>query len=276
MTKAFSGWLAPAWGGRVALRPDLDQVEGLSAEREALWARLNAATFLTANEKRAGVGYAPVNIVPPGDAGMKYSPDQPRVPEGNEDGGQRTDGGGGSGGGNSSRNPGGSEQQRVQVAGRAKVVRELVKRLIGSKPKFPEFLTKRPTTGKITGKVEDLTDAEKRFVEELKDLGNDVEIVPRGAGRTPDLKINGKPHELKAVDGVKSTETDALSNAISNRILNARGQAADVIVDARKQPGMTREAAERAVRRAYGADFRRGIDSITILTPDGPIYVPRR
>jgi HK97 family phage portal protein len=279
MTKAFSGWLAPAWGGRVALRPDLDQVEGLSAEREALWARLNAATFLTVNEKRAAVGYGPVDVAAPGttpEAKAGSDPGQPRVPEGNEDGGQWTDGGGGSGGGNSSRNRGGSEQQRVQVAGRAKVVRELVKRLIGSKPKFPEFLTKRPTTGKITGKVEDLTDAEKRFVEELKDLGNDVEIVPRGAGRTPDLKINGKPHELKAVDGVKSTETDALSNAISNRILNARGQAADVIVDARKQPGMTREAAERAVRRAYGADFRRGIDSITILTPDGPIYVPRR
>ena len=42
--KAFSAWLAPAWddGGlpeagkpRVELRPDLDQVPGLSGEREA-------------------------------------------------------------------------------------------------------------------------------------------------------------------------------------------------------------------------------------------------
>jgi Bacterial CdiA-CT RNAse A domain len=39
------------------LRPDLDQVEGLSSEREALWARLNAATFLTDDEKRAAAGY---------------------------------------------------------------------------------------------------------------------------------------------------------------------------------------------------------------------------
>jgi phage portal protein BeeE len=35
MTKAFSAWLAPAYGGGVELRADLDQVEGLSAEREA-------------------------------------------------------------------------------------------------------------------------------------------------------------------------------------------------------------------------------------------------
>ena len=57
MAKAFSAWLAPAWGGGIELRPDLDQVEGLSAEREALWGRINAATFLSEDEKRAAVGY---------------------------------------------------------------------------------------------------------------------------------------------------------------------------------------------------------------------------
>jgi len=59
MTKAFSAWLAPAYGGSVELKPDLDQVEGLCAEREALWARINAASFLTDDEKRAAVGYGP-------------------------------------------------------------------------------------------------------------------------------------------------------------------------------------------------------------------------
>jgi hypothetical protein len=99
MTKAFSAWLSPAWGGRLELRADLDQVEGLSGEREALWARLNAATFLTVDEKRAAVGYGPApraTFEVPAEA--KYSPDQPRVPAGNEDGGQWTDGGGGGGG----------------------------------------------------------------------------------------------------------------------------------------------------------------------------------
>jgi HK97 family phage portal protein len=59
MTRAFSAWLGPAYGGGIALRPDLDQVDGLSSEREALWARINAATFLSEDEKRAAVGYAP-------------------------------------------------------------------------------------------------------------------------------------------------------------------------------------------------------------------------
>lgn len=35
MTKAFSGWLSPAFGGSLEFRPDLDQVEALSGEREA-------------------------------------------------------------------------------------------------------------------------------------------------------------------------------------------------------------------------------------------------
>ncbi len=60
MTRTFSAWLAPAYGGAVELRPDLDQVEGLCAEREALWSRIGAATFLTDDEKRAAVGYGPL------------------------------------------------------------------------------------------------------------------------------------------------------------------------------------------------------------------------
>ena len=36
---------------------DLDQVEALAHDRDALWARVNAATFLTDVEKRAAVGY---------------------------------------------------------------------------------------------------------------------------------------------------------------------------------------------------------------------------
>jgi HK97 family phage portal protein len=37
---------------------DLDQVEALAADRDALWKRVNEASFLTAQEKRAAVGYA--------------------------------------------------------------------------------------------------------------------------------------------------------------------------------------------------------------------------
>jgi phage portal protein BeeE len=39
------------------LRPDLDQIEALASERDALWKRLEAASFLTDDEKRAAAGY---------------------------------------------------------------------------------------------------------------------------------------------------------------------------------------------------------------------------
>jgi phage portal protein BeeE len=43
------------------LRPDLDAIEVLTIEREALWARVQAFDFLTLNEKRAAVGYGAVD-----------------------------------------------------------------------------------------------------------------------------------------------------------------------------------------------------------------------
>jgi hypothetical protein len=83
------------------LRPDIDSIEALSTEREALWTRIDKATFLTQNEKRAAVGYGPVDEVSdpasltPSDApASKYSPDQPRVPAGQPGGGQWTTEGG--------------------------------------------------------------------------------------------------------------------------------------------------------------------------------------
>lgn len=60
--KAFTFWLAPAFGSNVALRPNLDEVEALAGEREALWARLESASFLTPNEKRAVVGYPSLRV----------------------------------------------------------------------------------------------------------------------------------------------------------------------------------------------------------------------
>ena len=57
---ALSNWLQPAFGQTLELRPDLDQLEALSPERDALWARLEKTTFLTPNEKRALIGYGPL------------------------------------------------------------------------------------------------------------------------------------------------------------------------------------------------------------------------
>ena len=54
--RAIALWLAPTFGP-VDIEPDLDRIEALSDERAALWARINAATFLTEDEKREAVGY---------------------------------------------------------------------------------------------------------------------------------------------------------------------------------------------------------------------------
>ncbi len=53
---AVSEWLAGFIGEDLMLKPDLDQVPALSAERDAQWARVNGADFLTDAEKRALLG----------------------------------------------------------------------------------------------------------------------------------------------------------------------------------------------------------------------------
>lgn len=54
---SLSVFLGELTGEAVRLVPDLDTVAGLSAERDALWARVGAAAFLTDEEKREAVGY---------------------------------------------------------------------------------------------------------------------------------------------------------------------------------------------------------------------------
>lgn len=55
--RALTNWLARRWDASLRLEPDLDQVPALSAEREAMWARITNADFLTDAEKREAVGY---------------------------------------------------------------------------------------------------------------------------------------------------------------------------------------------------------------------------
>jgi len=113
--RALASWLAPAFadslfvprdsaprsrprgtGLLLELRPDLDQIEALAPERDALWKRLEAASFLTTDEKRAAAGYALGGRLDEGESpSAKYRDDQPRVPAGQTGGGQWTDGGGG-------------------------------------------------------------------------------------------------------------------------------------------------------------------------------------
>ena len=56
VAEALTGFLGR---GAVRLDHDLDQVEAMAPDREALWARLEKASFLTEDEKRTAVGYGP-------------------------------------------------------------------------------------------------------------------------------------------------------------------------------------------------------------------------
>ena len=60
--EALSTWLSPAYGDTLTLRADTDSLDALSSEREALWTRLDKASFLTTDEKRAAVGYGPMPL----------------------------------------------------------------------------------------------------------------------------------------------------------------------------------------------------------------------
>ena len=56
---ALAHWLGAAFGN-VRLVVDADQIDALSSDRAALWGRITDAPFLTLNEKRAVVGYGPL------------------------------------------------------------------------------------------------------------------------------------------------------------------------------------------------------------------------
>lgn len=57
---ALSQWLAPQFGDGIRIAIDTDRIDALAADRSALWNRVSAADFLTLNEKREAVGYAPL------------------------------------------------------------------------------------------------------------------------------------------------------------------------------------------------------------------------
>lgn len=60
VTAAVAHWLSGFSGETVEVRPDLDQVPALAAERDAQWARVAGAEFLTVGEKRALLGLPPL------------------------------------------------------------------------------------------------------------------------------------------------------------------------------------------------------------------------
>ncbi|MFN7662184.1 MAG: phage portal protein [Alphaproteobacteria bacterium] len=53
-------WVVAPYGRGLAFSYDADQIPALGCRREKLWSRIQEATFLTLNEKRAALGYSPL------------------------------------------------------------------------------------------------------------------------------------------------------------------------------------------------------------------------
>jgi HK97 family phage portal protein len=57
----LANWFSKMYEQNIELALDTDQVSALATRREALWARLEQASFLTLNEKRAILGFGPID-----------------------------------------------------------------------------------------------------------------------------------------------------------------------------------------------------------------------
>lgn len=57
---SLTRWLCPRFGDDLRLGYDADAIDALALDRESTWDKLNAATFLTLNERRQAAGYSPV------------------------------------------------------------------------------------------------------------------------------------------------------------------------------------------------------------------------
>ncbi len=90
--KSFSQWLAPSFGGPLRLDYDVDRIEALAQERAQEWSRIDAASFLSQDEKREAAGYGRLAAVKAGQRApeRRYSPSQP-----SDDHGRWSGGGGG-------------------------------------------------------------------------------------------------------------------------------------------------------------------------------------
>lgn len=102
--------------------------------------------------------------------------------------------------------------------------------------------------------------------------GHTVEALAESSVRTADFLVDGKHTELKSISNITSQDP---SGALARRILDGAGQAPNIIADLRRQAGMTEELAQRAIRRAYGADRAGRIQSVRLIGQGFDVTVPR-
>jgi hypothetical protein len=120
-----------------------------------------------------------------------------------------------------------------------------------------------------------LSAEETAIANQLVSEGRVVEVLAESnvqGVRTADFLVDGVRTELKSISNITSSDP---SGALARRILDGAGQAPNIIADARQQAGITQELAERAARRAYGADRAARIQNIRIVGQGFDVRIPR-
>jgi hypothetical protein len=117
-----------------------------------------------------------------------------------------------------------------------------------------------------------LSAEETAIANQLVAEGHTVEALAESTVRTADFLVDGVRTELKSISNITSGDP---SGALGRRILDGAGQAPHIIADVRQQAGMTLELAQRAARRAYGADRAGRIQSVRLIGQGFDVTVPR-
>ncbi|MEO3943956.1 RHS repeat-associated core domain-containing protein [Gorillibacterium sp. CAU 1737] len=126
-------------------------------------------------------------------------------------------------------------------------------------------------TGKITGSLNGLTEAEKKVVNDLTASGKNVEIIPKDPNskvKTPDFKVDGVKTELKTL------ENPNVNTGITRIQKGLKQGAETVIIDARDS-GLTTNQAREIITRASGTYPNKTIPGkVEIWTNEGIITYP--
>ena len=201
--RALADWLSPAYDSALTLRPDLDQIEALAPEREALWTSLEKASFLTADEKRAAAGYGPKPLTKfnpnhAGDGRFDFSPDGGDV--------HLVGGRGGRGRGRIPSSP--AQETRLALAdARAKTALRQVAERDPAWQATPQVTDPNSIEGAISAREATAAEAEAKLAELLRG------VAP---GTNPDWGVNRLEKELRDRGYVYTDPTKAPGNIFTN------------------------------------------------------------
>jgi len=164
------------------------------------------------------------------------------------------------------------EQERENAKQASAVLLESVLVLGGAR--IPLAPVPKPAAGRLIVEAGRTISSEEMAVAGiLVREGRTVRVLAEGAKRTADFLVDGLPVELKTVSRLTSKD---LAGALGRRILEGAGQAPNIIIDARRQAGLTAALAGEAIRRAYLADKQlMRLQTIRILGDGFDILIPR-